>query len=157
MKKILLARIDDRLIHGQVIVSWIKSYRASTILIVDDELSKNAIMQRIYKASSPSDVELVIKGIEDATDYIKEDNGETLMILVKAPQLLEGLLNDGIIFERTVLGGMGANSKRKQFIKNVFASEDEVECLKRMINSGVAIDYQLVPDDKPYSLGKHFE
>ena len=54
MKNILVARVDDRLIHGQVMTAWIKSYPINHILIVDDELSKNQLMLNIYKAAMPA-------------------------------------------------------------------------------------------------------
>ena len=46
MKNIALARIDDRLIHGQVVTAWIKQYPINKILIIDDELSRNSLMKR---------------------------------------------------------------------------------------------------------------
>ena len=53
MKNILVIRIDDRLIHGQVVTAWIKQYPINKILIIDDELSRNKLMERIYKAAAP--------------------------------------------------------------------------------------------------------
>ena len=53
MKNILVTRIDDRLIHGQVVTAWIKQYPINKILIIDDELSRNKLMERIYKAAAP--------------------------------------------------------------------------------------------------------
>ena len=47
MKHILVTRIDDRLIHGQVVTAWIKQYPINKILIIDDELSRNKLMERI--------------------------------------------------------------------------------------------------------------
>ena len=48
MKNVLVTRIDDRLIHGQVVTAWIKQYPINKILIIDDELSRNKLMERIY-------------------------------------------------------------------------------------------------------------
>ena len=52
----LYVRIDDRLIHGQVVTAWIKQYPINKILIIDDELSQNRLMERIYKAAAPMGV-----------------------------------------------------------------------------------------------------
>ena len=60
MKNILVTRIDDRLIHGQVVTAWIKQYPINKILIIDDELSRNKLMERIYKAAAPVGVEVMI-------------------------------------------------------------------------------------------------
>ena len=63
MKNIVLTRIDDRLIHGQVVTAWIKQYPINKILIIDDELSQNRLMERIYKAAAPMGVEVLIQCI----------------------------------------------------------------------------------------------
>lgn len=156
MKNIVLARIDDRLIHGQVITAWIKTIKAQSILIIDEGLSNNTMMQRIYKASAPTNIELVIKTPAEAVQWLKEDNpkGNDVVILVKTPERQEELIDQGIKIKKIILGGMGSSSKRKQLVKNVFASDEEVACMKRMMDQGVEIVYQLVPDDRPMDLVK---
>ncbi len=155
MKNICLARIDDRLIHGQVITAWIKTIKAETILIIDEALSNNQMMQRIYKASAPSNIEVLIKGPHDAAEYLKSSEGaKDIMILVKVPERLEELIEQNITIKKIVLGGMGSNKNRKQFIKNVFASDAEVACMKRLMEKGIDMVFQLVPDDKATDLVK---
>ncbi len=155
MKNIVLARIDDRLIHGQVVTAWLKSVKVQSILIIDDALSKNQVMQRIYKASAPSNVNVFIKNTVDALEFLLSNEGDMdVMILVKVPERLEELISQNVPIKKIVLGGMGSGKERKQFVKNVFASESEVACLKRLMEKGIEIVFQLVPDDKPMDLQK---
>lgn len=156
MKHILVTRIDDRLIHGQVVTAWIKQYPINKILIIDGELSKNKLMERIYKAAAPVGIEVVIMDQESAEVFLKEAPlpKENIMILVKVPQVLEGLLHAGIDITKIILGGMGAKPGRKTFNKNVSANEDETDCFKRIIDSGVEIYYQLVPSEKEVNIRK---
>lgn len=150
MKQVVLARIDDRLIHGQVITAWLKHIQANSILIVDDALAKNSMMSRIYRAAAPSNIDLFIHDYETSLEFLKSDDKKhnKVVILTKTPQIYERLINDGVQIPTIVLGGMGSNQERKQFIKNVFASEEEVSSLSRMCESNIKIVYQLVPDDK---------
>ncbi len=150
MKNILLTRIDDRLIHGQVVTAWIKQYPINKILIIDDELSKNKLMERIYKAAAPIGIEVIIKTLEDAKNFLKDDPdpGENVMILVKVPELIEELLGSGIPIEKVILGGMGAKKGRKTFNRNISASDEEIESFKRIMDKGTEMVYQLVPGDK---------
>ena len=53
MGEIVLVRIDDRLIHGQVMTAWVKETGANQIIIVDDEVSKDLFMSEVMKASAP--------------------------------------------------------------------------------------------------------
>lgn len=156
MRNIILTRIDDRLIHGQVVTAWIRRYPINCILIVDDELSKNRLMERIYKAAAPVGVEVLIKSVQDASEWLLEDEkrGEQILILVKVPNVIEKLLEQGILIEKVILGGMGAGKGRKTFIKNVSASEEEIESFRKINSKGIEIVYQLVPDEKETPIKK---
>ena len=134
MKNIVLTRIDDRLIHGQVVTAWIKQYPINKILIIDDELSQNRLMERIYKAAAPMGVEVLIQSVSEAREFLKE----------------------GIEIKKVILGGMGAKNGRKTFNRNVSASGEEVECFKRIVEGGVEIFYQLVPNDKAVNIRSLF-
>lgn len=154
MKRILVTRIDDRLIHGQVVTAWIKIQPINEILIIDDELSGNSLMSRIYTAAAPMGVKVLLKSRRDAAAFLKEDaeKGENIMILSKVPQVLEALLEEGIVLEKIILGGMGAKHGRKTFNRNISASPEEVECFKRIVGRGTPIWYQMVPNDKPVNV-----
>ncbi len=148
MKEIVLTRIDDRLIHGQVVTAWVKFYPADHIIIIDDELSKNMIMQRLYKAAAPTGITLKILSIEESLEFLNDGAPAKVMILVKTPVVLEEIINKGVPINKVILGGIGSSPDRKQFIKNVFASDLERQSMSQLISKDISIDYQLVPDDK---------
>lgn len=150
MRNVLVTRIDDRLIHGQVVTAWIKVYPINKILIIDDELSKNQLMLRIYKAAAPTGVEVVLMNQEDAAEYLLDDpvKGENIMVLVKIPEVIEKIINQGYETSKIILGGMGASEKRKRFNRNVSASEEEIASFRRIVDKGIKIVYQLVPNDR---------
>lgn len=150
MRELVLVRIDDRLIHGQVVTQWIAASHGNSILIIDDQLVNNVMMVRMLKAIAPPGITVDIKATTDAIKSLKQEtqNKENLVILVKIPQVLELLIDNGIAIPKIILGGMGLTPQRKKFNKNVSASPDEVECIERIIQKGVPMYYQLVPSDK---------
>ncbi|NLL76905.1 MAG: PTS sugar transporter subunit IIB [Clostridiales bacterium] len=156
MKNIVLCRIDDRLIHGQVVTSWVKQTGGNKIIVVDDALTKDLFMQKILKAAAPPDVKVEVLNTLDATDVLKEEavNGEKIIILVKIPQILEKLIEGGVTIPKIILGGMGAKDGRKKFNRNVSASEEEVESMKKILGLGTEIYYQLVPTEAPTDVRK---
>lgn len=156
MKNVVVARIDDRLIHGQVVTSWIRTYTINMILIVAEDLSKNLLMQRIYKSVAPEGVDVKIMDNQSALDFLREENrkDENLMILVKTPEVFEFLITNGIEIPKIVLGGMGAKPGRETLIRNVSANEAEKETLSRLIDEGIKIVYQMVPVDKEIDIEK---
>ena len=150
MKNIVLIRIDDRLIHGQVVTQWIKDTNGNRILIVDDKLVNDRMMMRILKAA--------VMTVADAETELKQDAvpGENIVILVKVPLVLEALIDAGIPMQKIVLGGMGLTPQRKKFNKNVAATEEEVECMKRIVAKGVPMEFQLVPAERAINVEKLF-
>ena len=107
MKNILVARIDDRLIHGQVMTAWVKSYPINHILIVDDELAKNQFMLNIYKAAMPAGIKVSITSKAGGVELLKQDPlpGENYLILAKVPEVFAYLLDNGIPLTKLVVGG----------------------------------------------------
>jgi Phosphotransferase system, mannose/fructose/N-acetylgalactosamine-specific component IIB len=156
MKNIVLTRIDDRLIHGQVVTAWVKQFKVSRIVIVDDPLTKDAFMMKILKAAAPPQISVEVQSAAHAVEILngEPENGENILILVKIPQVLESLIDSGVRIKRIILGGMGAKAGRKKFTKNVSASEDEVACMRRIVEKGTEMQYQLVPDERPVNISK---
>ncbi len=158
MKNMVLIRIDDRLIHGQVVTQWLKDTNGNRILIVDNELVGNRMMQRILKAAAPPGIKVEILTVPDAVTELKKDavSGENIVILVKYPQVLEEMLDEGIAMKKIILGGMGLTAQRKRFNKNVAASEEEINCIKRIVSKGVTMEFQLVPAERAVNVEKLF-
>lgn len=79
------------------------------------------------------------------------------MILVKIPEILEALMDKGVVFQKIILGGMGAKAGRSKFNKNVSASLEEVATMKRIVSKGTPIYFQLVPTEKATDIQKLLE
>ena len=71
MKHIVLCRIDDRLIHGQVVTAWVKQTEGNRIVIIDEALVKDVFLQKIIKAAAPSDIRIDIYSIENGVCELK--------------------------------------------------------------------------------------
>lgn len=157
MSEIVLTRIDDRLIHGQVMTAWVKKTRANQILIIDDEVAKDDFMSEILKMSAPRGIEIEVKNLTDAVKFLTEtkDSTKRLIILVKSPNYIEDLLKQGITIEKVVVGGMGANQERSVLYKNISASDAERLTFKEIIDQGVKITIHIIPDQKEIDLEKY--
>ena len=156
MRNIVLARIDDRLIHGQIATAWTKTTSATKIVIADDPLTKDTFTQRLLRAAAPHDITVEIGTVEAMAAYLLEegDPRERIILLTKVPGVMEQLIAAGVDIKKIILGGMGMKAGRKRFNKNVSASPEEVECMKRLVGSGIDIQYQLVPRELPVNANK---
>lgn len=157
MSEIVLTRIDDRLIHGQVMTAWVKKTRANQILIIDDEVAKDDFMSEILKMSAPAGIDIVVKGQVDAVSFLKAQDKEKkrLIILVKAPATIAAIVEKGIEIDRLVVGGMGAKANRRVLYKNISASDEERTTFKKLIDRGIPVVIHIIPDQKETDLSKY--
>lgn len=157
MSNIVFTRIDDRLIHGQVMTSWVKHTQANKIIIVDDEVANDPFISRVLKMAVPSGVKVDIYNTEQAIEVLtlKNQNNNRIIILAKHPKTIYSLINNGVYIEKINVGGMGAGPGRKSIYKNISASQEEREIFKKIVSLGKRVYMQIVPDDKKVDIEKY--
>lgn len=147
MSNIVLARIDDRLIHGQVMTAWIHELNVDEILIIDDATFKNSFLTSVMKSAIPSNIKLSIYDTDGGLEYIKESKSN-LILLVKTPNIILELINNGVVINKLNVGGMGSKPGRSKLYRNISATEEEVHILKEINEKGTDVFIQVVPSDK---------
>lgn len=153
MAKIVLCRIDDRLIHGQVMTAWVQYVEGNHIIIVDDSVAKDEFTVSIMEMSVPEGIQLSVCSVDQAGEFINSlPDEDRIIILVKIPQVCLELQRQGIQLPGVVIGGMGSKRGRKKFYKNVSASETEKAAFKQLIENGIDTYIQILPEDKVKSI-----
>ena len=106
-------RIDDRLIHGQVITAWIAYADAKSIVVADDKAAKDEFTQSLLKMATPDSIQLKILSVEDAITYLKgdEDAGKVLL-LVRGPEQALQIIRAGIAKKDINVGNMNMKKER---------------------------------------------
>lgn len=156
MKKIVWTRIDDRLIHGQVMTQWIQYTGANQVLIVDDGVAKDAFLQMVMKSSVPGKISLKVCSVKDSIGYLNEDSAdEKIIMLVKTPAVLDELTNAGVKLESINVGGIGAKAGRKQLFKNISVSEDEKESFRSLLNKGIKVFLRVIVTEPEEDIAKY--
>lgn len=150
MRNIVLARVDDRLIHGEVVSVWTPSLSVNRIVIADDGVAADKFNSRVLKALAPAGVKVNVYPVDTAAEKMKEDEvkGERIMVLAKTPISFQRMVEKGVELKEVNLGGMGLRDERTPFIKNVSASPAEIEAIKDMRSKNVRVYYQLVPEQQ---------
>ncbi len=154
---IALTRIDDRLIHGQVATQWVADSRANNIYIVDDETADDEFAVMVCKGLAPLRTEVFVLKTKESFDVLKEvaeNDSKRGLILVKTPEPLKEMIDNGVPISKIVVGGMGKRADRKPFYKAISASDEEIALLKQMETDGIEVVVQLVPSDKGISVSK---
>lgn len=92
MTKIVLARVDDRLIHGQVMTAWIQYTGGNHIVIVDDVTAQDDFTKQIMQMAVPAGIKLDIYNVQEAPQKINANQTDKLIILAKTPQVFLQLI-----------------------------------------------------------------
>lgn len=150
MRNVVLARVDDRLIHGEVVSVWTPSLSANRIIIADDAVAADKFNCKVLKLLAPAGVKVNVYTVEDASKKLMEESikGEKIIVLAKSPITFERMVTNGVVLESVNLGGMGIRENRTPFIKNVACNPEEKESIGKMMGKNVRVYYQLVPEQQ---------
>ena len=148
MRNVVLARVDDRLIHGEVVTAWIPTFKVTRILIVDDETAQDEFNVRVVKALAPAGTKVFVYTVDKAAEKLMVPGveGERLLLLAKTPTTYNRLVKKGVPLKEVNLGGAGIRGERQPFINNVALNPEEVLACEEMQKAGVRVYYQLVPE-----------
>lgn len=147
---ILLTRIDDRLIHGQVVVGWAQELKINHIIVVNDEIVSNDMQKFLFRMATPNDINLSILTINEAAQKIagREFDDDSAMILVKSPADIVSVIKAGGKVAEVNIGGMHFESTKTQLFDAVFVDDEDVAAFKELIQMQVTLEVRMVPTDK---------
>lgn len=149
MKNIVLTRIDDRLLHGQVVVSWIPFLKIDEIIIVDDEYAADEFMASLITEAAPEFINVNVLSVEKTAEYLNLDNKDTrVLLLCRNVENIERLLKLNVPIKKVNIGGLGYLEGRKKYVNAIHMSELEHEMLKKIAGKGTVVEIQMLPNDK---------
>lgn len=154
--EIVFARIDDRLVHGQVMSSWTKQLQIKKIMVVDDDIAKDEFTAQVLCLAAPSGVTVVVKSVDDTIKEIEEDNSTVkTMLLFKTINYAKELVDKGYDLKRLDIGNIGSSPTRHELTKRVFMDDNEKEIARQLINHGVDVYIQMLHTDSEVSASKY--
>jgi PTS system mannose-specific IIB component/fructoselysine and glucoselysine-specific PTS system IIB component len=142
-----LYRIDDRLIHGQVVVGWGQPLDIGLIILVDDQVASCDWEQDLYRMGVPPEMELVFADVATAVrDHPKfVADKRHAIILTGDVATMRALVSGTGAIRNVNVGGLHHRPGRMQKMRYVFLSTDEEQELRDLISSGVKVCAQDVP------------
>lgn len=152
MKNLVLSRIDDRLIHGQVMTAWIKNKKAEQVVIVDDATANDEYMIEVLEMAIPEEIAIGIFDRDDGVTFFSQGLDAPTILLVKGAEVLNYLVDHGIQIEEVDIGGMGARKDRTVLYKNISTSKDENEDFQKLVDKNINVFIQVMPQDKQINI-----
>lgn len=157
MAEIVLTRIDDRLIHGQVMTAWVKKTHADHIIVIDDKVAKDEFLIEVLKMSAPTGIKVDVFDSDTAITKLADlasFNNDKIIILVKEPLVIEKVISSGIDIKKLIIGGMGARKDRRTLYRNIAMNDKERTSVKNIIDHGVKVTIHIIPDQKEIDVAK---
>ncbi|MBB6696563.1 PTS galactosamine transporter subunit IIB [Clostridium algidicarnis] len=146
---ILLTRIDNRLVHGQVGVTWTTSIGANLLVVVDDIAAQDKIQQQLMTMTAESSgVGIRFFSIEKTIKVIsKAAPSQKIFLICKTPETVRKLIDGGVELKKVNVGNMHFSDGKRQITKKVFVDDKDLEDLKYIQSKGVEVYIQDTPGD----------
>lgn len=146
-----LVRVDDRLIHGQVVAIWLKALHARRIIVVDDRTAADEFLREVLVYAAPPGVPVevldLVRGIERVRELVSDP--EPVFVLMRSPLTAVRLREAGVEFPLLNVGGIGAGPGRKPLYRNISASPEEIAAMRRLEELGTRVELRIVENDRP--------
>lgn len=153
---IKLARIDDRLIHGQVATAWSRVSDVSRIIVVSDQVAEDKVRVMLLKQVAPSGITVSVVDVAKAKrvyDKPKYENDKVMLLFTNPTDVLR-LVELGVNIESVNIGGMSYQDGKKQITKAISVDQEDINSFEKLHNLGLELEIRPVPDDRKKDLIK---
>ena len=158
MPNIVLTRIDNRLIHGQVATAWTQYSGANLLLVPNDDVSTNPTRQNLMNLAAPKGVQTRFFSIQKTIDIIhKAADRQLIAIIAETPQDVVRLVEGGVPIKKVNIGNMHMAEGKRQVSKAVCVDENDVKAFRRLQELGVDLEIRRVPSESAESLDELFK
>lgn len=148
------ARVDERLIHGQVAMVWTNTIGATRIVVVNNESVNDESIIAALKISKPAGVKLSILSKEKAVNKFKDGiyDEDKVFLITKNIQDMSDLIEGGIQIESVNIGNIAKKEDAIQIKKSVHLTKDDISLIKNMIANGIKVTAQMIPNESDQSI-----
>jgi PTS system mannose-specific IIB component len=152
---IALVRVDNRLVHGQVLVTWVPHLQARRLVVADDEAARSQLARAAMALAIPPGLEATVLPLADVPWRALASSPDPVLVLVREVADLvrarDGGLEPGIA-PRLNLGNVHFSPGRRQITPSVFLGGEELEVLRGLAAAGFAVEARAVPAEAPVGL-----
>lgn len=147
MPNIVLCRIDNRLVHGQVATQWCGVVGANIIVVANDDVAKNELRQGLMDMAAPSYCQTRYWTVQKTIDTIhKASPAQKIALIVETPQDVLKLVEGGVPVKSVNIGNMHMADGKKQVATSVAVDQSDVDAFRKLRENGVELYIQRVPD-----------
>lgn len=154
-----LLRVDDRLIHGQVVEGWVPFLKVDLVIVVSDAAAADDIQTALMKMALPPSVGLLVLGVDEAAAALTSPKlaAREALVLVPGPAEALALVEKGVTLDRINVGGLHYTVGKVQLGRALFLDEKDRLALRALAAKGVRLEGRALPGDAEEDLSAALE
>ncbi len=153
MANIVLSRIDERLVHGQVGVQWVGFVNANLVIVANDAVANDEIQKNLMEMVVADGIGIRFWSLQKTIDTIhKAADRQKILLVCKTPSDFLTLVNGGVEISRINVGNMHFCQGKEQIHKTVSVDKDDISAFKALQEKGIESFIQGVPTEKEIDL-----
>ncbi|MFQ5753468.1 MAG: PTS system mannose/fructose/N-acetylgalactosamine-transporter subunit IIB [bacterium] len=155
---IVMVRIDDRLIHGQVLVGWCPNINPDHLILCNDQVAQSEWECEIYKDAA-SEYKTSICTVAETAKILKreESDDEKIFLIVDSPKVIVRLIQLGLNFDKVVIGGMHYYPGKRKITNFIFIDDEDLQDFKMLARHNIILEGKDVPNSKPIDVASILE
>jgi PTS system mannose-specific IIB component/PTS system galactosamine-specific IIB component len=152
-----LLRVDDRLVHGQVVEGWVPYLKADLVVVASDAAAADELQTSLMRMALPGGVELKVVAVRDTARALEADPDARALVLVPGPAEALALLQAGVAVDRVNVGGLHFNAGKIQLGRAVFLGPEDKDALRAIAARGIRLEGRPLPSDPAEDLAAMLE
>ena len=152
--EIRLARIDDRLIHGQVATTWAKQTGINRIIVVSDEVAQDSLRKFLLQEAAPPGITANVVTVDKMLEVYDDPlfMSQRVMLLFTNPQDVEALVRGGVSFQSINIGGMRFTTGKRMITNFVSIDDQDAASFRFLDSQQIELEIRKVPTDRKVQL-----
>ena len=146
-----LVRIDDRLIHGQVVLGWARALKPDRIVVANDRVAANQWERKFYTSSVPPHIKVSFLDLEETSRQLLNNlfKTELVMILFETVKDVHAVIESGVNLEDVNVGGLHYRKGAIELLPFVFLTDEDRTYLRELVKKSVTLTAQDIPGNNP--------
>lgn len=146
---IVLSRIDNRLIHGQVLEAWVPQLQADCIVVANDEIAALPLQRTLMQAAVPKNIRVVIGTVAEVVDLFARGEFAEARVLLLFATIADAVSarRGGVDFAELNLGNLHAAEGKQRYSCTVSLGQEDLASLRSLEEQGVRVVARCIPSD----------
>ena len=154
---VVLARVDDRLVHGQVVEGWVPHVSAEVIVVVSDRICLDSGRCRLLMLIVPDNLDLKVVPPGELGIFLRDMAASKILLLFEDLNDVLATFEEGVALDRVNIGNLHHVRGGVEVTPSVYLNRKDIEMIRYLAGKGVSVEALEVPDGKPFNLTRLIE